>query len=737
MNPESAWQYVLEQLDGTQIGRAARLCQLGGYNGDFRDRSLTLLAPNRQTVRALEGPALIDALKQALDILNLKLIFEVRDLADDPLNDAWERVLEHFQSDWPRASFDTWIRGTQVLDFSDGILTIAARNAYNRDWLTERVQESSSALMSGLLGKNVEVNFVVPNKPAETDDDEQEETDENGGDNNQPEIIPAYDTAYDQVVKPEQRIALPGYALRSLKHGDLSPKEMTLWTAFRQATYHRWSKGEMAVKNIPYWDVLRYANMSRSSLEREIARANNGKLCGGLVSILPEDETDLTHNPQYDYARRYQVQVNPRLTRRDCNAIHSVLYRAVATTTSIPDALTAAEKTLKELLDAQPTSYLDAAENQQHPTGGWPRGVVEIVRMVTGHKGDLPQGVHQAAEQLQERIVSGFGLAMITLYFLHTVSPRLQLTQAEMWAAIVLRYRCAYDPTENENLGYALFHGGLDELAERSGMSTKSLKRWMEKPSFGMFARIEAVPAQDIPRHWTPRSILFDVCQAEPIVAAGQNDTRPRTKCDTGLDKMTHDPGQNDTRGWTKCDTTLDKMTHDPGQNDTRLKRFIKFQPISNKIHESPQTPRQNSAQKTGRVESRAYWVWDSLIARNAVSTPMSKKILIANKAANQEIARLCQRFVSWILYGYSEAGRGLSDPIANALARMSENIYASPGGDLDRLAALPPNTLRAFLDLDLAGRELPDSHHADMYKFHFSHLPDTEKRDLRTRLFG
>ena len=114
----------------------------------------------------------------------------------------------------------------------------------------------------------------------------------------------------------------------------------------------------------------------------------------------------------------------------------------------------------------------------------------------------------------------------------------------------------------------------------------------------------------------------------------------------------------------------------------------------------------------------------------------MSIKLLNDNKTEKRDIAHLCKKFVSWILYGYSEAGRGLSSPVSNALARLRENSYTGAGGDFDRLAALPPNTLRAFIDLDLAGRDLPDNHLADAYTFNFAHLPEVAKRELRGRLF-
>ena len=53
---------------------------------------------------------------------------------------AWQTILGQLQMEMPRASFDTWVRDSRALDFSDDILTIGVRNAYARDWLESRLK---------------------------------------------------------------------------------------------------------------------------------------------------------------------------------------------------------------------------------------------------------------------------------------------------------------------------------------------------------------------------------------------------------------------------------------------------------------------------------------------------------------------------------------------------------------------------------------------------------------------
>ncbi len=74
---------------------------------------------------------------------------------------AWQPVLTQLQMEMPKASFDTWVRGTRPLTYENGILTVAVRNAYARDWLESRLSSTISRLLVGVLNSSVAVNFVV------------------------------------------------------------------------------------------------------------------------------------------------------------------------------------------------------------------------------------------------------------------------------------------------------------------------------------------------------------------------------------------------------------------------------------------------------------------------------------------------------------------------------------------------------------------------------------------------
>ncbi len=76
---------------------------------------------------------------------------------------AWQSVLGQLQMEMPRASFDTWVRDTQLLNLEQSLVTIGVRNAYARDWLENRLQSTATRLLSGMLNRPVDVEFVVSN----------------------------------------------------------------------------------------------------------------------------------------------------------------------------------------------------------------------------------------------------------------------------------------------------------------------------------------------------------------------------------------------------------------------------------------------------------------------------------------------------------------------------------------------------------------------------------------------
>jgi chromosomal replication initiator protein len=74
---------------------------------------------------------------------------------------AWQSALGQLQMEMPKASFETWVRDTQILSYEGNKFTIGVRNAYARDWLESRLARTATRLLMGILNQDVEVQFVV------------------------------------------------------------------------------------------------------------------------------------------------------------------------------------------------------------------------------------------------------------------------------------------------------------------------------------------------------------------------------------------------------------------------------------------------------------------------------------------------------------------------------------------------------------------------------------------------
>jgi hypothetical protein len=73
----------------------------------------------------------------------------------------WARCLGELQLQMTRATFDTWLRGSRVVESGDACLTIAVRHAYAVDWLQNRLLPVIQRTVARQAGDEVEIRFVA------------------------------------------------------------------------------------------------------------------------------------------------------------------------------------------------------------------------------------------------------------------------------------------------------------------------------------------------------------------------------------------------------------------------------------------------------------------------------------------------------------------------------------------------------------------------------------------------
>lgn len=76
---------------------------------------------------------------------------------------AWRAVIGQLQMELSKASFDTWVKDTNFIEFDDenGILHLGANNAYACDWLESRLKTTVINKLSGILARPIDVTFRV------------------------------------------------------------------------------------------------------------------------------------------------------------------------------------------------------------------------------------------------------------------------------------------------------------------------------------------------------------------------------------------------------------------------------------------------------------------------------------------------------------------------------------------------------------------------------------------------
>src|SRR5688500_18557298 len=74
---------------------------------------------------------------------------------------VWQAALGQLQLEMPKTTFDTWVRGASLLTHEDGSYVIGVNNAYAKDWLENRLRATIKRTLSGIVGRTVEVRFVV------------------------------------------------------------------------------------------------------------------------------------------------------------------------------------------------------------------------------------------------------------------------------------------------------------------------------------------------------------------------------------------------------------------------------------------------------------------------------------------------------------------------------------------------------------------------------------------------
>ena len=74
---------------------------------------------------------------------------------------VWQAVLGDLQLRLPRSDYETWLQGTSIVAFEDGLVIVETPNSYAKQWLERRAGDLIRRTLSNILGYTVQVRVVV------------------------------------------------------------------------------------------------------------------------------------------------------------------------------------------------------------------------------------------------------------------------------------------------------------------------------------------------------------------------------------------------------------------------------------------------------------------------------------------------------------------------------------------------------------------------------------------------
>ncbi|RST20374.1 chromosomal replication initiator protein DnaA, partial [Streptomyces sp. WAC04770] len=76
-------------------------------------------------------------------------------------SELWQEILSIIQTKLSKPSFDTWFKATKALTITDHSVVISAPTTFAVEWLESRYTKLVSATVLEVVGKQVDVRFVI------------------------------------------------------------------------------------------------------------------------------------------------------------------------------------------------------------------------------------------------------------------------------------------------------------------------------------------------------------------------------------------------------------------------------------------------------------------------------------------------------------------------------------------------------------------------------------------------
>ena len=603
------------------------------------------------------------------------------------INWVWENCLKSIKNEHPRDVFlNQYVNEIENITYKDGELIIYCPSKEGKEWLADRGFFILHRYLSGFMNKEVSLKLISsPAKAILTDE---------------VSIIPEYNNYYEDTIKPELIIVLPGYFSRYIPF--LGPQVSFIFLSFFQIAYE---KGLIQrKKDIPFsvsaQRIAKYAGMDIRTFQRWVEKESTWEKLSWLVKRTDQKQYfQGADGRPHRQSLTYRISMSLPLTPFDAESLQHWLNEQLSHVLSPIEIIKYALNAPMSSIRPDPT--VRQVKNQSFANG--PKTVYEIVEQVFGKIESTE--MESLTGKLADRYMSVRDHIFVSHYFVKNWIPLLGPGAA--WMIILLRELTYYNRTTGEIRDLVNINEGYQQLAHWIGSPrAKTIWEWIREDEFvGQF--VTEIPLQDNCGNFETAPRQFKIAVKDPLTPKdektllipqnshsnpiGANVMISKGSATINGASVMHSNGADVTisgandasdgandipdgasvaSGWRECQCLINtkdsQNTIISVNTDFPNKEICSSNGIDNDTDENR--------------------FLTNFLQFYGISLPQTQKI--------KKSRVFFMALVSWLLYCSSPPGKTISDPLNFALQRLLDDPEKGAGGGFDFLASLPINQI-------------------------------------------
>jgi hypothetical protein len=518
-----------------------------------------------------------------------------------------------------------------------------------------------------------------------------------------------FDSIYEQVVRPDRAVYLPGYFRRWLNF--TGPDMAWMYVAYRQAAYNAGARKGSASSRFSGGAIASLCGASERTYWNRLGNPATWQKLNGLVQIIDTGkEWDQNSATPKRLPRRYTVAMTLPLTPADTASLHKWISGSIESLGGPEAALRAAIVTpLDELIPDNPM-----------PGNGEEKPATVRALVHSLFKGQLDAKLLDSlASAIQNHIMPANDLIVVSLFFLEHILPHLGAGPA--WMLTILRDMCYADPKTGESRNRVTVMGGYAEIAGWLGMTRpKTIWEWLNEKypeshqEAGKYqnavlqAYVQEVVKDEPQLDFEGQPRTFDVLLEEvPQEIIQMALTKPEGMELAQWRDFQYRNGAIFSIGMARFSVSngaifsiaMARFSESVGATCTvlTLKLFktssLTLKTTTTESNSEPGNGDPGSAQtqeSAAAVVDSDFWELDELFKINNVNANVQKKL--------REVKATPQAFVAHLLYAFGKQSRAIQHPLNFALKELQSKPITGPDEKFLKLASLPKTVLVALL---------------------------------------